>query len=134
MSHNKKSVMGFTIIEALVVAVLIAVISAVGIPIYTGYLNQTRLDNARSHVELVGAAIMQTSNRGINVPANNWNTIGITDPSDNNWTYTFNALAAGATNATITANGVNACAGKNGTYKPNNAPGSRFTGDLSCFN
>lgn len=133
MKYNYKLIKGFTIVEAIVVAIIIVVLSAVGIPLYNGYLNQSRLNNARSNVELVGAAVMQTSNRGVAVAANDWNAIGITNPSDNNWTYTFTALAVGATNLTVTATGIGDCAGKNGTYRPNNAPHNRFTDDLDIF-
>ncbi len=127
---------GFSLIEAIVVAVIIAILAATGIPLYNGYLNSSRMNNARSNLELVGAAVMQTHNRGIDISASDWAAIGITDPSDNNWTYTFNALAPNGTiaNVSITATGRGSCNGKSGNYLPNAAAGSRFTGDLTCFN
>jgi prepilin-type N-terminal cleavage/methylation domain-containing protein len=131
---NRKA---FTLVEAIVVAVIVAILASVGIPILTGYLNDARLDSGRGSIELVGAAIMATHNRGATIDANDWTDLGITDPSDDTWTFTFpqQLLAtADPANYAITATcKKGSLKGKPGTYSPNQAQGSRWTGVFECF-
>ncbi len=130
---NKKA---FTLVEAIVVAVIIGILAGVGIPFLMGYLNDARIDSGRGSIELVGAAIMQTHNRGINISASSWEDLGITDPSDDIWQFTFVALPANtdASNYSITGT-CKKCTGpeKSGTYSPNQPHGSRWTGIFEPF-
>ena len=134
-----KNKRGFTLVEAIVVMVIVAVLAGVGIPFLMGYLNDSRIDAGRASIELVGAAIMQTHNRGIDIDANNWGDLGITDPSDDTWTFTFGGLAANATDPTVNSYVVTGtckkCTGSpnSGTYSPNQTHGSRWTGIFDSF-
>ncbi len=131
---NKK---GFTFVEAIVVAAIISIIALVGIPVYNGYITSTQLDCARSNLELIGAAIIQTHNRGSDIPQNSWATIGISDPSDDKWAYTFNALTAAANTNTISITATGAwgkCKDKSGAYSPTQPANSRFTSIFTIFN
>ncbi|MBN1131147.1 MAG: prepilin-type N-terminal cleavage/methylation domain-containing protein [Chitinispirillaceae bacterium] len=128
---------GFTLVEAIVVSVILAILAAVGIPSYMGYVQSTKIDGARSSCQIIGTAIIQTHNRGIDISNTDWSDIGITSLDDNNWTYTFPALA-GATNPVpanyaITATGVagSSVAGKSGTFCPKASGSSRWTGTLA---
>lgn len=135
-----KSQKAFTLVEAIVVAVIIGILAGIGIPYLMGYLNDSRVDSGRTSIELVGAAIMNTHNRGMNIHANDWDDLGITDPSDNTWTFTFGALAANAGAATVSGYSVTGtctkCTGSStsGTYSPNQPPDSRWTGIFAGFN
>ena len=131
----------FTLVEAIVVAVLIAILASVGVPLLMGYLNDARLDSGRGSIELVGAAIMHAHNRGVTITATpaGWTDIGITDPSDDTWTFSFGALAPNATDAKVQAYAITGTGkkgtlkGNSGTYSPNQTQGNRWTGVFDCF-
>jgi prepilin-type N-terminal cleavage/methylation domain-containing protein len=128
--HGKK---GFTLVEAIVVGAIMAVLAAVAVPMYLGYVRGAKFDSARSACELIGAAIIQTNNRAINVDASDYTDIGISNPSDNNWTFTFPAIlgTAAMTNTyAITATGVGSMAGSSGTFLPKQTGTARWTGCL----
>ena len=129
-----KNKRGFALIEAIVVAIIIGILAGFGVPYLMGYLNDARIDSGRTSIELVGAAVMQSHNRGIDIDANNWDDLGITDPSDDMWLFTFGGLAANASDATVNSYTVTATGkkgsvkGKSGTYAPNQPHGSRWSG------
>ncbi len=125
---------GFTFVEVMVVAIIVAVLAIVAIPSYTAYVQNAKISCAQSMCQLIGAAIIQTHNRGIGFTANDWTDIGITNPSDNNWTYTFPALTAAAqlTNTyAITATGQSGSLnGQTGTFLPLQTGSAQWTGIL----
>jgi prepilin-type N-terminal cleavage/methylation domain-containing protein len=118
---------GFTLVEAIVTSVLMAVLAVVAFASYRGYVNSARVDSARSACELVGAAIIQTHNRGLNIAANDWSAIGISNPADDHWTYSFAALSASA--AMGDDYGISAASGTLGTWtlKPKQNGSGRWT-------
>ena len=63
MRMKSRKQMGFTLIEVIVVAVIIAVISAVAIPLYNGYLKDSRIRTAEnvagSAASFLGTAVAQ---------------------------------------------------------------------------
>lgn len=125
----KTKLQGFTLIEGLVTAAIIAVLSAVAIPVLLGYVRNAKTDNAQSACALIGTAVIQTNNRGINVNASTWNDIGISDPSDNNWTYTFPAILGTATMTAayeIKATGIGGMSGKTGKFYPKQTGTNRW--------
>ena len=130
---NRKPLKAFTMIEAIVVAVIVGILAAIAIPVLSGYLRGARLDAGRSSIEMVGAAIMQTHNRGIDIGTDDWPSLGITDPSDDTWKFTFGSLNANAPDATVQAYALTATCkkgslkGQSGTYSPNLPHGSRWT-------
>jgi len=129
--NNMKNKKAFTLVEAIVVAVIVGILAAVGIPFLIGYLNDARMDSGRGSIELVGAAIMATHNRGANIGANDWAALGITDASDDTWTFTFIALTAAEDPANYSITGTckkGSLKNKSGTYSPNQNQGSRWTG------
>jgi len=53
MTNNKK---GFTLVEVIVVAVIVLVLSAVAIPMYNGFVRQARQDAVENLAETAAAA------------------------------------------------------------------------------
>lgn len=132
---------GFTLVEVIAVVVIIAIISLIGIPILTGYVADTQLDSAKGRLELIGTAVMHSHSRGISVSANDWDDVGITDPSDDMWLFTFPGLAGNADETAVNGFAITVTGkkgqfnGQSGTYCPNKAVGSgRWTGILVNFN
>lgn len=132
---------GFTLTEVIAVAVIVAIISLIGIPVLSGFVADSQLDSARGRLELIGTAVMHSHTRGIDIVVNNWNDIGITDPSDDIWSFTFPALAGNASEATVNGYAITVTGkkgrfgGQTGTYCPNKAAGSgRWTGIMVDFN
>lgn len=123
---NKKA---FTLVEAIVVAVIIGVLAAVGIPFFGGYLNDARINTARSTCELIGTAVIQTHNRGLTI-TDKWDDIGINNPSDELWTYQFGGIGGADimdATYTVTATGVGKMADKTGTFKPKETGTARWS-------
>ncbi len=118
---------GFTLVEAIVVSVLMAILAAVAIPAYSSYVKSAKVDTAKSMCELIAAAVMHQHNRGVDISASSWSDIGITNPSDDNWTYTFSALAASSAMSSSWA--VSVTGTGTGSYKPK--AGSKWTGVLN---
>jgi prepilin-type N-terminal cleavage/methylation domain-containing protein len=78
---------GFTLVEVIVVAVIVAVLAAVAIPLYLGYVKDSRINsaaNAAGSVATFCGACMSTS--GTLTPAPNGGTVGgtLTCTSANN--------------------------------------------------
>lgn len=123
---NKK---GFSLIEVIVISVIIAVLAAVSIPIYSAYIESAKNDTAESTCQMIGAAVAHAHYRGIDISADTWSHIGMSDPTDDNWTYTFDALLASSTLGTsyaITAT-PKFSGGKTLTYKPKENGTAKFS-------
>ena len=125
---------GFTLVEVIVAAIIVAVLAAVAIPRYLTYVKNAQISEAQSMCQLIGAAIIQVHNNGTSLTANDWTDLGITNPSDNNWTYTFPALTGSATltnTYAITATGQSGPVnGQTGTFLPLQTGSSQWTGIL----
>jgi type II secretory pathway pseudopilin PulG len=67
---TKKNSSGFTFMEALVVAVIMGILAAVCIPIYTGYVNNQRQQAAQSLAQLAATAANTYYRRNNADPAN----------------------------------------------------------------
>ena len=125
-----KNKRGFTIVEAIVVAVIVAILAGAGIPFLMGYLNDSRIDTAHSTCELIGTAVIQTHNRGLTITGSEWGDIGIDNPSDELWTYQFGGIGGADimdATYTITATGVGKMPGKTGTFKPKETGTARWS-------
>lgn len=53
---HKKNNFGFTLIEAVVVSVIVAILAAVAIPIYTGYIRDAQQTTVKNLAETAAAA------------------------------------------------------------------------------
>ena len=127
---------GFTLIEVIVVSVIIAVLAAVAIPIYNGYLSDARKDVAKNNCQLIGAAVMQVHNQGKNITNSTWADIGMQNLSDQTWTYTFTRSGGAVyqgidqidSGYTITATGSDGVPGGFKPYQPALPASGRWTG------
>lgn len=131
---------GFTLTEVIAVAVIVAIISLIGIPILTGYMADAQIDSARNKLELIGTAIMHAHTRGQDIGANSWADLGITDPGSDMWAFTFGALAASADEVTVNNYSISVTGqkgtfdGETGTYSPNKSEIERWTGVVALSN
>ena len=53
---NKKSRQGFTLVEVIVVSVIVAILAAAAVPIYTAYLNNSRQESVDQLAQTAAAA------------------------------------------------------------------------------
>lgn len=119
---NKKQ-QGFTLVEVIVVAVIVAVLAAVAIPLYMGYVKDSRTNVCQSNASSVATALSTANSRG-QTPAADWLTgdaatgMKVTIPADPNVIgsapnsitlpigYTI-VLAIAAAGGTVTVTGPN---------------------------
>ena len=66
MLKNQK---GFTLVEVIVVAVIVAVLAAVAIPLYMGYIRDSRIDVGNNVGGTLASAAGATTQQGLTVPA-----------------------------------------------------------------
>lgn len=132
---------GFTLTEVIAVAVIVAIISIIGIPILTGYMADAQIDSARNKLELIGTAVMHAHTRGQDIGANNWSDLGITvDTANGMWTFSFGALAGNASEETVNNYSITVTGqkgsfnGESGTYSPNKSGADRWTGIVAFDN
>lgn len=68
MFRNVKNQKGFTLVEVIVVAVIVAVLAAVAIPLYNGYIRDSRINVANNIAGSVASAAGATFQQGLTVP------------------------------------------------------------------
>lgn len=79
----KKSAHGFTLIELLVVVAIIAVLSVIGLTLFTGIQNKARNDRRRADIDAVAKALeVNKTSTGYVVLANNQFTNGVIPATD----------------------------------------------------
>lgn len=118
----RKSQKGFTLVEVIVVAVIVAVLAAVAIPLYMGYIRDSRANVCQNTAASIASALVARVQQGqpvANVQAlvpNGATTVtipSITDAAGTNSTivlpagYTASATATAVT-VTHTVSGANA--------------------------
>jgi prepilin-type N-terminal cleavage/methylation domain-containing protein len=126
---------GFTLVEVLVTVVIVAILAAVAIPRYNSYVKNAQISEGQSMCQLIGAAVIQVHNNGTTLTGtSDWTDLGITNPSDNNWSYSFPDLAgtASLTNTyAISATGKSGPVNTStGTFLPLQTGTAQWTGIL----
>jgi len=53
---KRNDIKGFTLVEAIIVVVIMLILSAIGIPMYQGYVKDARYDGAKNLAETTAAA------------------------------------------------------------------------------
>jgi len=132
-THQNSNKKGFSFLEAMITITIIGILAATASVSYRGYVKKTSIQTAQTTCGLIAAAIIQTYNSGVSIPVSTsvspkaWAVLGITDPSDKHWTYSFPAIAA---TSTMTETYAVRATGNSGqvkgvicTFKPK-APGS----------
>ena len=115
MSTGKKRASGYTLIEIMVVIAILAIVAAIAIPSYTGYISTSREGGARANLEPLRLALedfwLDNSTYDFDGSGGPWTwdpagvqTLGALwqpDGDDDNYVYTVSV--SGANSFTITA-------------------------------
>lgn len=138
MKHAK----GFTLVELMIAAVIISIISAIALPAYSNYVMRGKISEATSNLASARVSMEQwyQDNRTYqSVPANG-TACGATMPVAPQVQYfTFACAAATANSYTVTATGVGNMAGFTYTVDNTNAklttavPAGWGTAPVSCW-
>jgi prepilin-type N-terminal cleavage/methylation domain-containing protein len=116
---KRKNEQGFTLVEVIVVAVIVAVLAAVAIPLYNGYIRDSRTNVCQNNAATIASAITakMAQNANWSVPANSTSSLTITaetngaDPTTitlpKDYSFTANAgvvTVSGPGNSSATVN------------------------------
>jgi prepilin-type N-terminal cleavage/methylation domain-containing protein len=63
--NPRRSQKGFTLVEALVVSVLMAILAAVAIPMYSGYVNSQRIQNVKNLAQTAAVSANSLNRKGV---------------------------------------------------------------------
>lgn len=103
---------GFTLIEMMIVIVIIAVLAAIALPAYSGYITKSKMKAAQSDLVSLGLALENRFQRQLSYPTSTTSTTAATaTAAGNNWQastasdFDFKISAADSTSYTITATG-----------------------------
>ncbi len=105
---------GYTLIELMIVIAIIAIVSAIAIPAYTGYLASARMIEAKNNIAALKLAeeeyFLENNNYFFDISSNNANLASASGDlwtvtgGDNGVSFTYTINGAG-TSYTITATG-----------------------------
>jgi type IV pilus assembly protein PilA len=76
---------GFTLVEVIVVAVIVAILSAVAIPMYLGYVNDTKQNMANNEAAGFASAVSSAINYGFSGTVTNGTSSPINGPKLLTW-------------------------------------------------
>ncbi|MES9963831.1 MAG: prepilin-type N-terminal cleavage/methylation domain-containing protein [Candidatus Sedimenticola sp. 20ELBAFRAG] len=106
----KKMIHGFTVIELLVTMAVVGILTAIAIPSYRSYVDETRLNVARMNVEPLRLALEEYWIKNGNYVAGKWSKDGATTlesgnldwkPSSDGEAYIYTVSAASCDHCTI---------------------------------
>jgi len=118
MLQKSRNRQGFTLVEVIVVAVIVAILSAVAVPLYLGYINSAKVSTANNIAGAAASYLASARNSG--------NTTDFTSPLTGSaaWSYTPDNSTTAVTfkmpdtTASVTVNGTMAAGGSvTCTYK-----------------
>ncbi|MFH1459823.1 MAG: prepilin-type N-terminal cleavage/methylation domain-containing protein [Candidatus Omnitrophota bacterium] len=97
---------GFTLIELLVTVIIVAILASVAIPTYVNTVERVRGREARATLQaIIAAERTYSSERRTTITLDNagtdaeWIAVGMENPSNLDWTYTFTNPQATAVRA-----------------------------------
>jgi prepilin-type N-terminal cleavage/methylation domain-containing protein len=67
---NSRSRQGFTLVEVIVVAVIVAILSAVAVPLYLGYINSAKVSTANANAGACATYLTSARNSGATAVTN----------------------------------------------------------------
>lgn len=72
----RKNQKGFTLVEVIVVAVIVAVLAAVAVPLYLGYVRDSRTNVCQNNAGTIAGALAAANAKGM-TPAAGWYVAGV---------------------------------------------------------
>lgn len=118
---------GFTLIELMIAAAIVAILAAIALPTYGRYITRSRIPEATSNLAVWQTKMEQWFQDNQSYYGSDGSTCGVSSPNTGSSYFTFSCVASSKSAYVLTATGTSSMAGFNYTIDQDGTKTSTIT-------